>query len=299
MPSGGRIQAHAAIAVACLFWGASFIATKVALQSAGPFTVLALRHAVASACFITWLVLARKQTRFPPMTSSLLGRLLVLSVLAVSAHHALQTVGLQYTTAVNASIYVAACPVAIFVLAALMLGESVSARKVAGLLLAIVGVAAVVGPEKLGTFDLGGQLWGDMLTFSSIMTWSLFTILAKRSMRLIGPTELTASVTFLGTLTLLPMAVIELLRSGRSPGDLSIASWAAVGFLGLTCSFLANLLFVFALGRMESQKIGVYLYTIPVVTGILAVAVLSEAITWHLVAGAALVLTGLLLTERG
>jgi drug/metabolite transporter (DMT)-like permease len=49
----------------------------------------------------------------------------------------------------------------------------------------------------------------------------------------------------------------------------------------------------------ESQKVGVYLYAIPPITAVVAAVYLGEAITFNLVIGAALVIAGVALTERG
>jgi len=50
---------------------------------------------------------------------------------------------------------------------------------------------------------------------------------------------------------------------GSSPAQIGLKAWMAIAFLGVTCSFLADLLYFLALGKTASQKVGVYLYTIP------------------------------------
>ena len=75
--------------------------------------------------------------------------------------------------------------------------------------------------------------------------------------------------------------------------------WAAVLFLGITCSFLATLLYIFALKHSESQKVGVYLYTIPPLTQFFAAIFLGETIGLPLISGSIAVLYGVYLTEKG
>jgi drug/metabolite transporter (DMT)-like permease len=53
-----------------------------------------------------------------------------------------------------------------------------------------------------------------------------------------------------------------------------------------------------ALERSESQKVGVFLYTIPPMTAIVAHLVLHEALGLRFFAGSALVIGGVVLTER-
>jgi drug/metabolite transporter (DMT)-like permease len=59
------------------------------------------------------------------------------------------------------------------------------------------------------------------------------------------------------------------------------------------------LLYFLALERTESQKVGVYLYTIPLMTYAAAWLILGETIGWNLGLGSLLVLSGVYLTERG
>jgi len=109
----------------------------------------------------------------------------------------------------------------------------------------------------------------------------------------------TAWVTVIGALWTLPAGWYEMRSSGFSLATMKLDAWLAVAFLGIGCSFLATLLYFMALQRTESQKVGVYLYTIPPMTAVVAFLYLGEALTLHAVAGAVLVLVGVALTERG
>jgi drug/metabolite transporter (DMT)-like permease len=95
------------------------------------------------------------------------------------------------------------------------------------------------------------------------------------------------------------VGVYEMRAAGYSLSNVTLDAWLAVGFLGVGCSFLAVLLYFAALRRTESQKVGVYLYTIPPMTAVVAVLYLGETLTASLVLGAALVIAGVALTERG
>ena len=88
--------------------------------------------------------------------------------------------------------------------------------------------------------------------------------------------------------------------TGASRGiGAAAAHWLAIAYLGACCNFLAVLLYFTALGDTESQKVGVYLYSIPPMTAVAATLVLDEPITAGLVVGTVLVIAGVALTERG
>jgi drug/metabolite transporter (DMT)-like permease len=118
-------------------------------------------------------------------------------------------------------------------------------------------------------------------------------------MRQMSAIDLTAIVTFMGTLYMIPMGGIETLSRSFSLAAIPIEAWASVAFLGITCSFLATLLYFFALERTESQKVGVYMYTIPPMSYTMAALVLNETIGINLIIGSLIVLAGVYLTEKG
>jgi drug/metabolite transporter (DMT)-like permease len=227
-----------------------------------------------------------------------MGQLFLLSLVGTSLHYATQTAGLQYTTATNASLYTTTGPITILLLSALVLGERITLRKAFGVLLAVTGVLVVMGWQTLTSFEIG-NIKGDLLVLISIVMWGLFTVFGKRITDELGALRVTAWVTILGALTMAPVGLYESRATGFSLAGVSLEAWLAIAFLGVACSFFATLLYFVALGLSESQKVGVYLYTIPPMTAVVASLYLGEVITMNLVVGAILVIGGVALTERG
>ncbi len=291
MPGRARI----ALMTAAFLWAVSFVATVVALREAPPLVVVTLRLWISAICFLPW-VIATGGTRGIGLRG--MGRLFVLSLFGTSLHYSTQTAGLQFTTASNASLYTTTGPITILLLSALVLGERITARKAFGVLLAVAGVLVVMGAETLTSFEFG-NVKGDLLVLISIVMWGLFTVFGKRATDKLGALRVTAWVTILGAVTMVPAGWYEARSTGFTLSALSLEGWAAIAFLGVACSFFATLLYFVALGLSESQKVGVYLYTIPPMTAVVAAFYLGEVITMNLVLGAVLVISGVALTERG
>ncbi len=289
-------RARLALIGAVVLWAISFVATKVALEAAPPLVVVTLRLLIAAVCFVPWVVATGGPRGLGgPRT---FGMLFVLSLFGTTLHYGLQTAGLQYTGATNASLYTTTGPITILLLSALVLGERITTRKALGVAVAMVGVLVVIGAENLKTFEFG-RIKGDLLVIASIVMWGLFTVFGKRLTDLLGALRVTAWVTMIGAISMIPVGLYEARSTSFSIASLTIESWLAIGFLGVACSFLAVLLYFVALGLSESQKVGVYLYAIAPLTAVVASFYLGEAITLNLVVGAALVIGGVALTERG
>jgi drug/metabolite transporter (DMT)-like permease len=291
MPTRARI----ALMTAAFLWAVSFVATRVALQTVPPLMVVTLRLLISALCFLPFVV-SSGGTQGINLRG--MGQLFLLSLFGTSLHYGTQTAGLQFTTASNASLYTTTGPITILLLSAILLGERITLRKAVGVLLAIAGVLVVMGWETISAFELG-NVKGDLLVLSSIVMWGLFTVFGKKMTDELGALRVTAWVTILGAVTMVPVGWGEARAKGFTYADTTGEAWVAIAFLGVACSFFATLLYFVALGLSESQKVGVYLYTIPPMTAVVAALYLGEVITVNLVIGAILVIGGVALTERG
>jgi drug/metabolite transporter (DMT)-like permease len=289
-------RARLALVTASFLWAGSFIAVKVALDEVPPLVVVTVRLLISSVCFLPWVVTTDGVRDLGGARG--LCRVFLLGFVGVSLHFASQTIGLQYTTATNGSIYTTTGPITILLLSAVVLGERISLRKATGVAVAMIGVLIVMGWNTLSSFELG-NIKGDLLILTSLVMWALFTVFGKRVIDELGALRVTAWATILGTVSMIPLGWYEARASGFSAAETSLRAWVAIAFLGIACSFLATLLYFVALGLSESQKVGVYLYAIPPMTAVMAALYLGEVITPNLVFGALLVIGGVALTERG
>jgi len=297
-PDHRELKANLALLTACLFWGISFSASKTALAFIPPLTVVFLRLLISSLCFWAWMKWTGIRLDFNWNVRWIL-TMILLSLFGTSLHYATQTVGIKFTTASNASVFPATGPILIMVISALFLPERITRQKLAGILLSLLGIGLVIGPDTLLQFRLRGHLLGDFLVLLSILMWAVFTVLSKHTLRRSAPLKLTALITFLGTLTMAPAALWEI-ASGEGLPSFAVpaVAWGSVIFLGVTCSFLATLLYVFALGEIDSQIAGIYLYTVPPIGVLFAVLFLKETIRWPMVLGIGLVILGVCIAQR-
>lgn len=291
------IAVHVALFSACFFWAISFIATKTALPVVPPLTLVFIRTVIGAVCFLLWMLCSRQKLQLKGKRWTL--SIITLGIANALLHYGLQTTGLQYTTAANASLYATTGPLTILLFAAFFLGEKLSHRKILGMVLAFIGVLTVMGWKTLRAFEWNSHLLGDLLVFTSISMWSLFAVFNKRLLKVISAQEMSAWATWIGAVVLLPISLYESSQHHFLWSSITTQAWMAMIFLGVTCTFLATLLYLMAQAKTESQKAGVYLYTIPPMTYFFSAFFLHEAITMNLLIGSALVLAGVMLTELG
>jgi len=122
-------------------WGSGFLATKVGLQHAAPFTFLTLRFAFGLACVVPIVLLM--QPRLPA------GRELGHVVVAGLLMHAVHLGGSHYTQYLGVSagitaLILSAQPLITALIAVRWMGETLAARQWAGVIIGLAGVALVV-----------------------------------------------------------------------------------------------------------------------------------------------------------
>jgi drug/metabolite transporter (DMT)-like permease len=281
---------------AIVFWGLSFIATKVALREIHPFTLLSLRFGIGG--FLLLLVQLQKDRRFFKAFSSTDWLLIVfLAIVGISGHTLLQAYGLLYTTAINTGWIVAIMPIFIAIAARFYLGEPITLRKIGGILLGFFGIFLVIskGVFSLTLFRVGST-FGDFLILVSALTWAAFTVGGREFLSRFPPLAAITPIMLAGCLTAFPFTWFKWEWSLLF--HLSIYAWMGILFLGIFCSGLAYLFWYAALEKKDSSIVGMYLYLEPFVTLIGASLLLGEEIHGITLIGGGLTLAGVYLATR-
>ncbi len=279
--------------VACLFWGASFVATKAALREISPVTLIALRFAmgVLILMFAVWQL-----HLFKMMGLRDLLLLAVLGAISITIHQGLQANGLIFTSASSMAWLVALTPVFTALLAWIFLSEPFGTLKVVGLVIAFVGAVAVVTKGVLSPETLHlPSTTGDLLALASALNWSIFSVASKPLLRRLPPTLMMLYVMFFGWLFVLPFFAGA--QGWMEIGHLTVSGWTAVAFLGLACSGLAYIFWYDALANIDASQVAAFIYLEPLVTVVVAAIVLGEALTPATFIGGLTILCGVYLVN--
>lgn len=279
--------------LAIAFWGASFVATKVAVQELTPLTVVVLRFAIGVAGILI-LLAWRGQAAW--VCRSDLGWLALLGLNGVTIHQLLQSTALTTTTASNSGWIVALIPIFTAILAWLVMHESFGPLKILGLGIASAGTILVISHGNLSGGLLQIATIGDFLVLLSAFNWAIFTTLSKKLIGRYPPALMMTYVLAFGWLITLPVFALQ--GGWQAIPHLSTAGWISVIFLGLACSALAYIFWYDALAEADASQVASLLYLEPIVTVIVAAALIGEQVTWATVAGGATILLGVWLVNN-
>lgn len=280
---------------AVLVWGATFIATKIALREASPATIVWIRFGMGTV-ILGIVVAARKQFALPERNEWLY--FAMLGFLGVTFHQLLQATGLQTAKATTTAWIVATTPVFIAILGWLALKERLNGIQILGIVMAAFGVLLIVSKGDIPALFTGEEgTFGDVLILISSVNWAVYTILSRRELARHPAARMMFFVMLLGWI------FINIWIFGFGPGvgeiaALTASGWGAILVLGIFGSGLAYIAFYDALQEIPASQLGAFFNVEPLVTTVLASVMINEAITVITLVGGAIIILGIWLVNR-
>ncbi len=275
---------------AASIWGGMYVVSKVVLDVIPPFTLLTLR------LLLGMLVLAlvlfwRRGIR---LNSGTFRDIFLTGFVGYGVSIGFQFVGTKLSTAANGALLTSATPAFVLFFAFWLLGEAITLRRVAALVLASVGVVIVLDPR---TASLSSSLFlGNLSLIAAGITWALYSVLVRKVTRE-ADVLTTSLIAFAGGLPLtLPLSLWELLTQGVGP-----ITWGVIGgilFLGIISTALAMYLWNTAFALLPAGLASLTFFAQPLAGTLLSVVFLDERITLSFVVGGLLIVLGLFLEIR-
>ncbi|AHC16797.1 DMT family transporter [Salinispira pacifica] len=280
-----------ALMVTTLFWGSSFVATKLVLEVWPTWAYMFLRFAGASLVFLAALLWKRRLA----IPRRVIPRLMLLSVFQPGLYFLFESLGLERTSAASSAIIIAAIPAVVALASAFFLNERLSRRGWIGTLLSISGIGIItLFDRNAGTQD--ASLEGNLFILLAVLSGAAYMLLSRRISRDLTPLQTTGYQMFFATFFFLPGFIVQ--------GDAlmhTAVQWEilfAFGFLVLGATFAAFLSYNYALSRISAPKASIFINGIPVVTVIVGWIVLGEGVNWVQIGGGALAVGGLMYASR-
>lgn len=275
-----------------VLWAGAFPGIKIGLEGLSAPHLTLLRHLVASLAFVPFLVLFRR--RMLPAWRDV-PRFVGLGVLGIFTYHLALNTGEQRVSAGATSLIIATAPMLTALVAAALTSDRLPRLGWFGSALGFAGVALIVLGDGAGNGApavIGLEPYAGFILLAAVVT-SFFAVLQRPMFARYGPLEVTAFVTWGGTVPMLAF----LPGLGEAVVVAYPRSIAAAVLLGVFPSAIAYTLFALALSRAPATLVTAYLYLIPVVALLLSWWWLGEVPTLLTVAGGAVVVVGLVIVN--
>lgn len=287
VPSVGWTELSLALMV--FVWGINFVVAKWALQMFSPLGFNALRYAIASV-FVFAVLRSRGRLRLPERRD--VPGILVLGLVGNVLYQMAFILGLNLTRAGNASLMLALMPVFVMLLG-MRSGERHAPRAWLGVGVSVVGVALVSGSVS---GEAGGSVIGDLILIVASAVWAFYTVGARPYIERYGSVQTTAWTLWAGAVGLVVIGTPSLLTQRWEAVD--ARGWAGVLFSSLFSIGLAYLIWYRGVARIGGARTAIYSNLTPVVALLTGAIWLDERLAALSIAGAAMVLGGVMLVRR-
>ena len=291
MPHKYHIVAFLTVAV----WGTTFVWTKLLIiNGLSPAQIFTLRFIIAYVLLTGFSLWRGRHKWFSDSWRDEL-TMMALGLTGGSMYFLTENESLRFTTATNTSLIVCSCPLfAMLIIALFYKSERFGARKIAGSVIALAGMAVVV---LNGHFVLHLSPLGDTLAFSACLCWALYTLLMKPVMGRYPAMFITRKVFFYGILTILPYYIFVPDMPSMDVLLRPAVMWNLL-FLGSVASMLCYLTWSWCMKGLGAVVCTNWVYVNPITTIVAAWLILGEQITTYFLVGSVLIITGMYLSSK-
>ncbi len=280
-----KVFALAAIIITVLFWGYSFVSTKIVLNELPPITIAFFRQVIAAVILVIFLLIKKLFVRMPVKDVLLLA---ASSFFGIVLYFLFENMGLKYTTASNGSIIVAAVPIFTLVTESLFYKFKITSRVITCVVVSVIGVFLVIFEKGLNFSS--GTTKGNLLMIGAMVVWVIYTIICKSFAGKYKGIVITAYQMIAASILFIPFIIPEIDKwhgiSAYSAGNLL--------YLAIFCSALAYYLYNFSVKTLGATVSSMFLNLIPVVSIIGGVMVLNESVSLIQLGGMVLIMLSLI-----
>lgn len=280
-----RFTAWLVLVATLLLWTGNWIVARAVREEIAPGIATVGRLVIVLAILLPFAFkgLARK---LPFLSRKEWLVLAALGLAGGGVHHGLQWLGLHFTTATSATLYLSTSPIFILLMA-MPLGERVGPVQWLGVAVSFAGVALIATQGELGLLSFNV---GDLLALASMMMWAAYTVLLRVRGDALEILELLVMVCGFGALFMLPWVAVEL-HLGL-PALPSLPGAAAVLYSAIGSLLLAYAGWSYVVRRMGASRAGATMHLMPAFGVLLSAIFLREYPGWYHFAGMALILVG-------
>lgn len=275
---------------AASIWGGMYVVSKVVLDIIPPFSLVTIRL-ILGALTLAIVLLVRG---LPNIQRRQVFQVLGVGFVGYGISLSLQFLGTKLSTAANGSLVTSATPAFVLIFAAVLLKEKITWLRLAALLLATLGVVAVIDPRSA---QLNPDLFmGNLALIGAAVTWALYSVLVRKTTQNID-VLLFSMVAFLGGLPItIPLGAWELQTTGM--GEIGPGVIGGILFLGVISTALAMVLWNTAFAFVDASLASLTFFAQPVVGTVLGWLFLGERITPLFLLGGLLIGLGLIISSR-
>lgn len=278
------------VTISMLFWGLSFIWSKVALEQYEPITIIFFRLIISALVLFLIMKVSRKVEKMEKEDRKWF---LMLALAEPFFYFLGENYGLKYVSTAITSAIIATIPLVTPVVAFLFIREKVDKFTIVGIIISFAGIIYMLVNRD---FSLNAQPNGILLLFLAVFSAVAYTFFIKKLAHKYKAITILFWQNIIGAMYFLPLFLVFDFPTMRHIVP-STETILAIMQLAIFASSLAFLLFIIVVAKLGMVRANIFTNLIPVFTAFFAYVLLDELITFQKVIGIFLVITGIVLSQ--
>lgn len=285
-----RKLAYLALISAAFIWGIATPVIKYSLTFISPIVFLYFRFLLAS--LVVAVPLCLRISKVKPSKKDWLDYVF-LGFLCTPLNLLLLFVGLNKTTAIDASLLSITAPFLVVIGGACFLKEQVTKKERLGIVIAVAGTLITIAQPLFENVSMAGNhIQGNLLILLGTLVWVAFTLITKNKKHL-DPFILSSCSFIVGLVCLFPVFLL----SYTSYSPLTTKAIPGILFMAIFSSVIAYSTHIYGLSKIEASEAEIFTYLQPVFAVPIATIFLREKITVPFLLGAILIATGVYISS--
>jgi drug/metabolite transporter (DMT)-like permease len=272
-----------------LFWAGNFVVGRAARGEVPPMMLAFARHLVALVFLLPfgWATMRRDMKRHWEHR----WQIVRVSLAGMVAFNLLVYLGLHSTTASNAQLMNSTIPVLIALLGAVLHKQRLTITQIFGLLLSCAGVLTIILDGDFARLLVLRLSHGDLMVIGAMVCFALFSVWLRAFPADMDRLGLLGAQLTVAVVVLFPLLVWEYIGGARATWN--FAAVAAMLYVGIAASLLANLLYMFGIARVGPARAGMFIHLVPLYGASMSIALLGESLEIYHAIGMAAIMIGL------
>lgn len=291
---GTRAKAFFALALVCVLWGTTWIASKEGVKHIPDALQMAAIRQLLGGSFYVAFFFFYKKTALPKGKEWI--PILVLSFLNFMISNGLSTLALQYKISAGLGAIIGAIfPLWIVVIGLFISKEKMPVKALIGLLLGFGGVCIIFYDHLSDFLNPQFQL-GILFSVIATWTWAFATLYTKKQALNFNPYFSLGLQMVISGVVLYSFSS----ASGRAIPLSAIPwqSWAAIAYLVIFGSLIAFICYLYALQNLPTEQVSIYAYINPMVAVLCGWLIFNEKVTIYITIGGLVTLLGIYLVNK-
>lgn len=288
---GTRGKAILALVAVCLFWGLTWVASKVGVQYMPALQLAGIRQFLAGAIYVSFFILRGEKLPKGKQWRSVF----ILSFLNFMMSNGLSTWGVKYISAGMGAIMGAIFPLWLVIIGLFASREKLPRKAILGLLLGFGGVCTIFYDHMADFLNPNFQ-FGIALSLIATWTWAFATLYTKQEALSFNPYFSLGLQMLISGATLFIVSEI----SGQSIPFTHIPweAWSSIAFLIIFGSLIAFICYLYALQNLPTEQASIYAYVNPIVAAFFGWVYFNDQVTPFLISGTLITLLGVYLVNK-